>query len=65
MRFLGKLDKQRVGALYQKVASEINTTFASSYTKELTLEEALQPENVALYNAKKTGEKYLIVPNKA
>jgi len=43
---------------------EINTTFASSYTKELSLEEALQPENVALYNAKKTGEKYLIVPNK-
>ena len=64
MRFLGKLDKKRVGELYQKVAMEINTTFASSYTKELSLEEALQPENVALYNAKKTGEKYLIVPNK-
>ncbi|KHT59983.1 NADH oxidase [Alteromonas macleodii] len=64
MRFLGKLDKKRVGELYQKVATEINTTFASSYTKELSLEEALQPENVALYNAKKTGEKYLIVPNK-
>ena len=64
MRFLGKLDKKRVGELYQKVAAEINTTFASSYTKELSLEEALQPENVALYNAKKTGEKYLIVPNK-
>ena len=62
MRFLGKLDKKRVGELYQKVASEINTTFASSYSKELSLEEALQPENVALYNAKKTGEKYLIVP---
>ncbi|WP_394221307.1 zinc-binding dehydrogenase [Alteromonas gracilis] len=65
MRFLGKLDKKRVGELYQKVASEINTTFASSYTKELGLEEALQPENVAMYNAKKTGEKYLIVPNKS
>ncbi len=64
MRFLGKLDKKRVVELYQKVAMEINTTFASSYTKELSLEEALQPENVALYNAKKTGEKYLIVPNK-
>ncbi len=62
MRFLGKLDKKRVGELYQKVASEINTTFASSYSKELSLEEALQPDNVALYNAKKTGEKYLIVP---
>ena len=64
MRFLGKLDKKRVGELYQKVATEINTTFASSYSKELSLEEALQPENVALYNAKKTGTKYLIVPNK-
>ena len=64
MRFLGKLDKKRVGELYKKVAMEINTTFASSYSKELSLEEALQPENVALYNAKKTGTKYLIVPNK-
>ena len=64
MRFLGKLDKKRVGELYQKVASEINTTFASSYSKTLSLKEALQPENVALYNAKKTGTKYLIVPNK-
>ena len=64
MRFLGKLDKKRVGELYHKVATEINTTFASSYSKELSFEEALQPENVALYNAKKTGTKYLIVPNK-
>ncbi|MFZ8198381.1 zinc-binding dehydrogenase [Alteromonas portus] len=64
MRFLGKLDKKRVGELYKKVAMEISTTFASSYSKELSLEEALQPENVALYNAKKTGTKYLIVPNK-
>ena len=62
MRFLGKLDPQRIAELHKKVATEIKTTFASSYTKELTLEEALKPENVALYNAKKTGEKYLITP---
>lgn len=64
MRFLGKIEPKRVGELHRKVATEIKTTFASSYTKTLSLEEALQPENVAQYNAKKTGEKYLINPAK-
>lgn len=62
---LAKLSPERLGELHKKVANEITTTFASEYTNELSLEEALMPENIAQYNAKKTGEKYLINPFKA
>jgi NADPH:quinone reductase-like Zn-dependent oxidoreductase len=65
MRFLGKLPPEQVGQLYKRVADEIDTTFASTFTEELSLEEALQPATVIKYNAKKTGEKYLINPSKA
>ena len=64
MRFLGKLAPEKVGALHHRVANEINTTFKSDFTDVLSLEEALQPEKIAQYNAKKTGEKYLINPQK-
>lgn len=65
MRFLGKLQPQQVGQLHKRVADEINTTFASTFTEELTLEDAMQPQTVLKYNAKKTGEKYLITPIKS
>ncbi len=63
MRFLSKVEPARVMALHKRVADEIGTTFANHFTAELSLEQALQPENVARYNAKKTGEKYLINPS--
>ncbi len=61
---------QKVGAadgerLRQRVAAELKTTFASHYTKEVSLQEALQLSNVAAYVKRATGEKYLINPNKA
>jgi hypothetical protein len=65
MRFLGKLAPAQVAELHKKVANEINTTFASTFTEELSLEEAMQPKTVHKYNAKKTGEKYLITPSRA
>ena len=64
MRFLGKLDVKQVLALHKRVADEIDTTFAIEFSEELSLEEALQPANIAKYNAKKTGEKFLINPSK-
>ena len=64
MRFLAKLSPKRVGELHKRVASEIQTTFASTYSNELTLEDALQPATIMQYNAKKTGSKYLINPFK-
>lgn len=62
--FLGRVGAERAAELQARVAREIKTTFASSFTKELSLEEALDIENVQQYVAKKTGEKYLINPNK-
>ncbi len=59
---------QKVGAatgqkLRERVASEIKTTFASHYTKVVSLAGALQPESLAVYGQQATGEKYLINPN--
>jgi len=65
MRFLGKLDIKQVLAMHKRVADEINTTFALEFSAELSLKEAIQPQNIANYNAKKTGEKFLINPSKA
>ena len=39
-------------------------TFATEFSDELSLSEAMEPANIARYNAKKTGEKFLINPSK-
>ncbi|WP_068878705.1 MULTISPECIES: zinc-binding dehydrogenase [unclassified Phenylobacterium] len=62
--FLGKLGAEGVARLRKRVADELRTTFASHYTAEISLAEALQPDVIAAYNKKTTGEKYLINPSK-
>ena len=62
--FLQKVGPAEVQRLRQRVADELKTTFASHYTSEISLAEALQPEVMAAYNRKTTGTKYLINPNK-
>ena len=62
--FIGRVGPERFEELKQKVADEIKTTFASHYTKEISLEEVLQPENINVYSKQATGEKYLVNPNK-
>jgi len=62
--FLAKLGAEGTARLRQRVADELKTTFASHYTAEISLAEALKPEVIAAYNKKTTGEKYLINPNK-
>ena len=62
--FLMKIGAEAAEALRQRVASELKTTFASHYTAEISLAEALQPDILAAYNRRATGEKYLINPNK-
>lgn len=64
MRFLAKLGPQRIGELHKRVANEITSTFATEFTQELSLSEAIEPKTVMQYNAKKTGAKYFINPNK-
>lgn len=64
MGFLQKIGPEAGQKLRERVAREIKTTFASHYTKEVSLAEALQPEAIAVYGKQATGEKYLINPNK-
>jgi hypothetical protein len=42
----------------------LKTTFASHYTKVISLAEALSLEEIAAYSKRATGAKYLIDPNK-
>jgi NADPH2:quinone reductase len=50
--------------LRERVAAEITTTFASQYTRTVSLAEALHPDAIAVYSKQATGEKYLMNPNK-
>jgi hypothetical protein len=64
MRFLGKLQPARVAELHKLIADEILTTFATTFTDELSFEQVLTPAIIAEYNAKKTGAKYFVNPTK-
>ena len=62
--FLMKIGAADGARLRQRVVDELKTTFASHYTKVVSLQEALQMDNIAAYGRRATGEKYLINPNK-
>jgi hypothetical protein len=62
--FLQKVGPVEAGKLRQRVADELKTTFASHYTAEISLADALNPATLVAINKKATGEKYLIVPQK-
>ena len=61
--FLQKIGAADAARLRARVASELKTTFASHYTKTISLHEVLQLDNIAIYNKRATGEKVLINPN--
>jgi NADPH:quinone reductase-like Zn-dependent oxidoreductase len=63
--FLMKVGPETGMKLRQRVLDELKTTFASHYTKVVSLQEALDPANIAVYAKRSTGEKFLINPNKA
>lgn len=60
--FLQKIGADGREKLRKRVMAELKTTFASHYTDEISLSEALDPETLKSYNAKRTGEKFLINP---
>jgi NADPH:quinone reductase-like Zn-dependent oxidoreductase len=62
--FLMKIGPADGAKLRQRVVDELKTTFASHYTKVVSLREALDPANIAVYAKRATGEKFLINPNK-
>jgi NADPH:quinone reductase-like Zn-dependent oxidoreductase len=63
--FLMKIGPAEIQKLRQRVADEIKTTFASHYTRTISLVETLQLDTIAAYNKRATGEKFLIDPSKA
>jgi NADPH2:quinone reductase len=62
--FLQRIGFEAAQKLRERVASEIKTTFASTYTKEISLAQALALEEIAVYGKLATGAKYLINPNR-
>jgi NADPH:quinone reductase len=62
--FLAKAGPEVSARLRARVANELKTTFASHYTNEISLSDALDADTVRQYYAKHTGEKYLICPQK-
>jgi NADPH2:quinone reductase len=63
--FLQKVGGDAVAKLRARVAAEIETTFASHYSKEVSLEGALALDAIAAYGRMASGEKYLIDPSRS
>ena len=61
---IGKIGIEKFQEMRMRVAREINSTFASSYAKEISFEEMLQPEIIREYAKQATGKKYLVNPHK-
>ncbi len=53
---------QKMEAMRARVLSEITTTFASQYTQEISLRDALRLPTLQRYAKQATGEKFLINP---
>jgi NADPH2:quinone reductase len=62
--FLGKLGDEGTKRLKARVVAELKTTFASRYTREVSLHEMLQLDAIGVYAKQATGEKFLLNPNK-
>jgi len=60
--FLQKVGMHKAGEMRTRVAAEIKSTFASHYTRKVSLAEALSLEAIDAYNRRATGEKYLVLP---
>jgi NADPH2:quinone reductase len=63
--FLRRIPPETADRLKNRVATEIKTTFASHYTKVVSLAGALEPDEIAQYSKRATGQKYLIDPTRA
>ena len=61
--FLKKIGPEAESRLRARVVAELHTTFASPYSKVISLADALRPEEIAAYGQRATGGKYLINPN--
>jgi NADPH:quinone reductase len=61
--FLGKIGLEGIIRLRDRVAAGLMTTFACSYTAQVSLPGALRLDNITAYARQATGAKYLIRPD--
>ena len=62
--FLQKIGFEASQKLRERVAAELKTTFASHYTRQVSLAEVLSLDAINVYGKQATGEKFLITPQK-
>ncbi len=60
--FLANAGAETIGRLRARVAAELTTTFASTYTREVSLAGMLKPDAFNSYVKRATGEKFLVTP---
>jgi NADPH:quinone reductase len=60
--FLQSIGAEGFGGLRARVAAELTTTFASTYTREVSLAGMLRPDAFHAYVKRATGEKFLVTP---
>ncbi|MBL0075864.1 MAG: zinc-binding dehydrogenase [Rhodocyclaceae bacterium] len=61
--YLAKIGVEAMQAMQARVLAELKTTFASHYSREISLAAALQPSEIAIYAQRTTGTKFLINPS--
>jgi len=59
---MARVGPERVAAMQARVLAGLKTTFASHFTREISLTEALNREAMTAYARMATGEKFLINP---
>ncbi len=64
MPFLARTSPQDLDRLRHRVAAELTTTFASHYTDEISLREALDVETLQRYARQGTAQKFLLRPQR-
>lgn len=60
--FLAAVGDEVAEGLRKRVVDEMHTTFASSYTADLSLDQVVDPDMIRLYAQQATGQKALVTP---
>lgn len=59
---IARVGPERAGQMQARVLASLKTTFASHFTREISLAQAIDPRTIQAYARMTTGEKFLINP---
>jgi NADPH2:quinone reductase len=65
MNFMQKIGPAAVATLKERIGRELKTTFASTFSAEISLAETLHLDVIARYRKRETGKKFLVNPSRA